>query len=164
MTGKADFTDEEWTRLKRSPFVAGMAISLSDPGGPIELAKETAATLKTVTNAAGHSDQSPLVAAIAGEVLAEAHAHKNPLKNFKPTGGATPAQAIVDELSACNAIVSEKASAEEADAYRAWLNEAAREAANAAKEGGFFGFHAVRVSEGEQRMLDTLAEVLVAPA
>ena len=50
MTGKADFTDEEWSRLKRSPFVAGMAISLSDPGGPIELAKETAATLKTVTN------------------------------------------------------------------------------------------------------------------
>jgi hypothetical protein len=44
MTGKADFTDEEWTRLKRAPFVAGMAIPLSDPGGPIELAKETAVT------------------------------------------------------------------------------------------------------------------------
>src|SRR5919109_3607898 len=28
VTGKADFTDEEWTRLKRAPFVAGMAISL----------------------------------------------------------------------------------------------------------------------------------------
>ena len=42
MTGKADFTEEEWTRLKRAPFVAGMAISLADPGGPIELAKETA--------------------------------------------------------------------------------------------------------------------------
>ena len=49
MTGKADFTEEEWTRLKRAPFVAGMAISLSDPGGPIELAKETAAALKTVS-------------------------------------------------------------------------------------------------------------------
>jgi hypothetical protein len=160
MTGKADFTDEEWTRLKRSPFVAGMAISLSDPGGPIELAKETAATLKTVTNAAGHSDQSPLVAAIAGEVLAEAHAHKNPLKDFKPKAG----QEILQELGACNAIVSGKATPEEADAYRAWLNEAAQEAANAAKEGGFFGFHAVRVSEGEQRMLDMLAEVLAPPA
>ena len=56
--------------------------------------------------------------------------------------------------------MTEKASAEEADAYRAWLKDAAQEAANAAKEGGFFGFHAVRVSEGEQRMLDKLAEVL----
>src|SRR5215213_2210128 len=53
MTGKTDFTDEEWARLKRAPFVAGMAISLADPGGPIEAVKETAATLKTVRAAEG---------------------------------------------------------------------------------------------------------------
>jgi DNA-directed RNA polymerase specialized sigma24 family protein len=41
---------------------------------------------------------------------------------------------------------------------------AAREAADAAKEGGFLGFHAQRVSEGEQRMLDQLAGVLGGPA
>ena len=49
MTGKADFTEEEWTRLKRAPFIAGMAISLADHGGPIELIKETAAALRVVT-------------------------------------------------------------------------------------------------------------------
>ena len=43
MTSKADFTDEEWARLKRAPFVAGMAISLADPGGPIEAFKESSA-------------------------------------------------------------------------------------------------------------------------
>jgi hypothetical protein len=32
MASTTDFTDEEWTRLKRAPFVAGMAISLADPG------------------------------------------------------------------------------------------------------------------------------------
>ena len=26
MTSKADFTDEEWARLKRAPLVAGIAI------------------------------------------------------------------------------------------------------------------------------------------
>jgi hypothetical protein len=36
------------------------------------------------------------------------------------------------------------------------------QAAEAAKEGGFMGFRAERVSEGEQRMLDKLAEVLSA--
>ena len=36
----------------------------------------------------------------------------------------------------------------------------AQEAANAAKEGGFMGFHAERVSEGEQRMLDSLRDTL----
>ena len=45
---------------------------------------------------------------------------------------------------------------------RAWLLEAAQSAANAAKEGGFMGFHAERVSEGEQRMLDSLAKALSA--
>ena len=39
MTDKAAFSEEEWTRLKRAPFVAGMGISFADPGGPIELAK-----------------------------------------------------------------------------------------------------------------------------
>jgi hypothetical protein len=163
MTGKTDFTEEEWTRLKRSPFVAGMAISLSDPGGPIELVKETAATLRTVTGPAARGDRGELVAAVAQEVAAEAKARKSPLRDFR-VKGALAGQEILEELAAVNAIVSAKASPEEAEAFRAWLKDAAQEAASAAKEGGFLGFHAVRVSEGEQRMLDKLAEALAPPA
>jgi hypothetical protein len=161
MTGKADFTDQEWTRLKRSPFIAGMAISLSDPGGPIELVKETAATLKTVA-AAEDGSRGELVARIATEAAADAKARKNPLGDFKAKG-ALAGQEILKELTAVNGIVTEKASAEDAAAYRSWLKDAAQEAAQAAKEGGFLGFHAVRVSEGEQRMLDELAEALAPP-
>jgi hypothetical protein len=161
MTGKANFTDEEWTRLKRAPFIAGMAISLSDPGGPIELVKETAATLKTVTGAASQG-RGGLVGTLAAEVAADGKARKNPLGDFKARG-ALAGQEILEELSAVNAIVSGK-SPEDADAYRAWLLEAAQEAAAAAKEGGFLGFHAVQVSEGEQRMLDKLADALGPPA
>ncbi len=153
MTDKAAFSEEEWARLKRAPFVAGMAISFADPGGPIELAKETAATLRTVL---GASDRGEFVGAVAREAEIDARAHHNPLKDYKPHA----VSEIVDELKAVNAIVTEKATAEEADSYRTWLKDAAREAANAAKEGGFFGFHAVRVSEGEQKMLDTLDETL----
>jgi hypothetical protein len=163
MTAKTDFTDEEWTRLKRAPFVAGMAISISDPGGPIELVKETSATLKTVTGAAQDGGRGELVSALAAELTEDAKARKNPLSDFK-VKGAMAVQQIVDELTAANALVSEKASPEDAEAYRSWLKDAATEAANAAKEGGFLGFHAVRVSEGEQRMLDKLGEVLASPA
>ena len=163
MSGKTDFTEEEWTRLKRSPFVAGMAISLSDPGGPIELVKETAATLRTVTGPAAQGGRGELVTAVAEEVAAEAKARKNPLSDFRAKG-ALAGQEILEELAAVNAIVSAKASPEDAEAFRAWLKDAAQEAANAAKEGGFLGFHAVRVSEGEQRMLDKLAEALAPPA
>ena len=41
MTAKADYTDEEWAALARSPIVAGFAITLADPGGPIEITKES---------------------------------------------------------------------------------------------------------------------------
>jgi hypothetical protein len=160
MTTKTDFSDEEWTRVKRAPFVAGMAISLADPGGPIEAFKETAATLKTVQGAEG---QDGLVGEAAREVVAESRERKNPLHDFKPRG-TLASQEIVDELAAANRIVSEKASPEEAAAYREWLKTAAQDAANAAKEGGFLGWHAERVSEGEQRMLDKLDEVLAPPA
>jgi hypothetical protein len=162
MATKADFTEEEWTRLKRGPFIAGMAISLADPGGPIEAIKETTATLKTVT-AADSGTRGAFVGALASEVTEEARHRKNPLAGFKPKG-ALAGQEILDELRAVNGIVTEKAASEEAEAYRGWLLEAAKESADAAKEGGFFGFHAERVSEGEQRMLDQLAGVLAAPA
>jgi hypothetical protein len=162
MTSKADFSDEEWTRLKRAPFVAGMAISLADPGGPIEAIKESAAALKVVRDAQS-SGRGDLVDALAGEVVAEAQQRKNPLSGFKPTRGAGAAVDILDELRDVNGIVTQKATDEEAAEVRRWLLDAAQASADAAKEGGFLGFHAERVSEGEQRMLDRLREVL-APA
>jgi hypothetical protein len=55
MTTKADFSADEWATLVRSPMVAGMAITLADPGGPIEVVKETSAIVKIVTSSS--SDQ-----------------------------------------------------------------------------------------------------------
>jgi hypothetical protein len=159
MTGKADFSEEEWTRLKRAPFVAGMAISLADPGGPIELVKETAATLKTVRDAAQSGGRGELIDALAREVVAEGG---NPLHDFRPKG-ALAGQEILEELGDANRVVSTKATPEEAAAFRDWLQTAAQEAANAAQEGGFMGFRAERVSEGEQQMLDKLSEALAPP-
>jgi hypothetical protein len=163
MTSKADFTDEDWTRLKRAPFVAGMAISLADPGGPIEAFHETKATLKTVLAAAEGDDHGDLVGELAREVTDDSRHHHNPLGGFKPKA-ATAGVEILDELRSVNGIASEKAAPEDAAAFRAWLIDAAQASANAAKEGGFMGWHAERVSAGEQRMLDNLREVLTAPA
>src|SRR5689334_17548716 len=115
MTSKADFTDEEWTRLKRAPFVAGMGITFADPGGPIEALKETSATLKSVTAAAERTDRGALVGALAREVADEARQRKNPLGGFKPSSGATAGVEILDELRDVNRILSDKASAEDAE-------------------------------------------------
>jgi hypothetical protein len=162
MTTKADFTDEEWTRLARAPLVAGMAISFADPGGPIEALKESMASLKTITEVAQTGGDGELVDTLAKDVTAKAKQRQNPLAGFKPRG-AMAGEEILDELRAVNGIVTEKATPEEAEAFRQWLLEAAERSANAAKEGGFLGFNAQRVSEGEQKMLDKLGEVLSAP-
>jgi hypothetical protein len=160
MTTKADFTDEEWVRLERAPMVAGMAISLADPGGPIEAVKESMAALKTVTEAAqAAGGRGELVDAVAQSFAEKARQRQSPLGDFKPRG-ALAGEQILEELRAVNGLLAEKATPEEAAAFREWLLTAAKRAAEAAKEGGFLGFNAQRVSEGEQQMLDKLGEVL----
>jgi hypothetical protein len=157
MTSKTDFTDSEWEVLLRAPMVAGMAITLADPGGPIEVVKETSAVLKFVTQESAARDD--VVGEVARAVRELAQQRKSPLADFKPRG-ATAAKDILDELARAQAIVTEKGTPAEAEAFRTWLVECAQRAADAAKEGGFMGFNAVRVSEGEQRMLDEVASSL----
>ena len=157
MTTKADFTDEEWARLERSPIVAGLAISLADPGGPIEAVKESVAALRTATEPP--SGGGELAEEVAKSVAEKAKNRQSPLGDFKPRG-ALAGEEILEELRAVNALLNEKATPEEAAGFREWLLTAAKRSADAAKEGGFLGFKAERVSEGEQKMLDKLGEVL----
>jgi hypothetical protein len=158
MTTKADFSENEWATLVRSPMVAGMAITLADPGGPIEVVKETSAVLKFATGSSSE-ERDDLVGELAREVRGLAEQRKNPIGDFKPRG-ALAGKEIVDEISRANEIVSAKASPEEAEAYRAWIMGCAQNAADAAKEGGFMGFHAERVSQGEKDMLEQLRSAL----
>jgi hypothetical protein len=153
MTSKQDFTDEEWTRIRRAPLVAGFAISLADPGGPIELAKETMASLRSATLP---PSQEELLASVALDVQALAQRKQNPLADFKPGSG----QLVLEELRGVNEIVTAKATPEEAEAFRRWLVAAAQAAADAAKEGGFMGFGGEQVSAGEQRMMEQVRTTL----
>jgi hypothetical protein len=160
VTTKTDFTEDEWTRVLRAPMVAGMAISMADPGGPIEATKETMATVRTATNP---PSREQLLTEVALELQAEVQQHHNPLKGFKPTGtGKSPGELVLDELRAVAGIVAAKATAEEAAAFGTWLVAAAQAAADAAKEGGFMGFHAVQVSEREQAMIDQVRAAVTA--
>ncbi len=157
MTTKSDFPEDEWTRIVRAPFVAGLAISLADPGGPIEAAKETMATIRSATNP---PSREQLVAEVALELQALTQQRHNPLKGYKPSGPGAPGEQIVEELEAVQALVAARATAEETAALGRWLVATAQAAADAAKDGGFMGFGAKQVSEGEQAMLDRLRSAL----
>jgi hypothetical protein len=157
MTTKSDFTEEEWSRITRAPLVAGMAISLADPGGPIEVARETIASIRSAT--VSPSDEELLLSA-ARDIQEMVQQRKNPMGDFKPTNAALAGQQILDDVRAVNEIVSAKATPEEAAAFRQWLLTSAQAAADAAKEGGFLGFGAEQVSQGERAMLEQLRSVL----
>jgi hypothetical protein len=153
MTSRQDFTDEEWARIRRAPLVAGVAISLADPGGPIEVAKESVASLRSATLP---PSQEELLAAVALDIQALTQQRQNPLGDFKPRSG----QQVLEELRTVNELVTAKATLQEAEAFRRWLVATAQAAADAAKEGGFMGFGAEQVSAGEKQMLDQVRAAL----
>jgi hypothetical protein len=152
MTTKGDFTEDEWVRLRRAPLVAGMAISLADPGGPIEMAKETMATVRSATNP---PSREQLLTEVALEIQGMTQQKQNPLSGYQLDKNAgAPGQQVLDELRDVQGIVAAKATPEESTAFGAWMLATAQAAADAAKEGGFMGFGAQQVSQGEKDMLD----------
>jgi len=153
VTTKSAFTEEEWVRVVRAPLVAGLAVSLADPGGPIEATKESVASLKSATNP---PSREQLLAEVALEVQSMAQERRNPLAGFKLAKERPPREQVLEELQATHRIVAAKATPEELDAFGTWLVAAAQSAADAAKEGGFMGIGAERVSEGEQAMLERI--------
>jgi hypothetical protein len=134
-----------------------LAITIADPGGPIEITKEGMATLRAATVP---PSQEELLAAVALDIQAMIQQRQNPAKSFKPKSSATAGAEVLDELRAVAAIVAAKATQEETEAFRGWLVRTAQAAADAAKEGGFMGFGAEQVSAGEQTMLDQIRGAL----
>jgi hypothetical protein len=151
MTTKSAFTEHEWSRIVRAPMMAGLAITVADPGGPIEAAKESMGAIRTTMNP---PSREQLLTEVALEVQAMGQQHNNPLRGYKPTGDRSVGDQVIEELQAVQEIVAAKATPDEAAAFGSWLIAAAQAAADAAKEGGFMGFHAQQVSEREQTMLD----------
>jgi hypothetical protein len=156
MSIKTDYTDEEWAALLRAPIVVGMAISIADPGGPIEVSKELIATLRAATTPESHD---PLVTAVSQEIAALAQERKNPAGDFKPRGPA-PGDEVLDEMRRVHEILLAKATPDEAKAFGRWLMTVAQATANREKEGGFLGIGGEQVSDREREMLSRLGTAL----
>ncbi|MDP9346634.1 MAG: hypothetical protein M3P44_13135 [Actinomycetota bacterium] len=163
MSTRADFTDEEWNRLGRAPLVAALAISIADPGGPIEVLRESGAALRTIAEAASDGRYGAFVTAVAADTAAKTKRRENPLGGFRPSGSEARDQ-ILDELRRVEALLVAKADETEADEFREWLRISAQRSAMAAREGGFLGIGGERVSEREQEMLGQLGEIFGTPS
>ncbi|MDX6326317.1 MAG: hypothetical protein QOK15_2671 [Nocardioidaceae bacterium] len=159
MTSKSDFAEEEWASLVQAPFLVGMVISLADPGGPIEATKETMGTVKSATQP---TTREQLLTDVALDVQQMVQAHTHPLKGYRPGATGDPRDEVLERLRAVRQLVLAKATPEEAAAFGSWLVEVGQTAAEAAKEGGFMGIGATRVSDREQAMLDRVREIVTA--
>ena len=117
MTTKADFTEEEWARLGRAPLVAGMAISLADPGGPIEAIKESSAAMQD--RARGRADRQ--LRRVRPGRRRETSPRRPSTARARWAASSPRAEnageEILDELRAVNALLVEKTTPEEPSSF-----------------------------------------------
>ena len=144
VTTKTAFTEEEWARVVRAPLVAGMAMSLADPGGPIEATKESVASLKSATNP---PSREQLLAEVALEVQSMAQARRNPLGGFKLTKDRPPREQLLEELEGAYRTVAAKGTSEELRGVRPVVGGSGA-GGSGRREGG--GIHGHRRSTRER--------------
>ena len=157
MTTKTDFSAEDWDALLAGPLAAGMYIIVSSPSvfGSI---KEITAMTKELAKAVTRPDNTELMRFMLAD-----YQDKETLKRVTPNvkGNAEEVKnALKALITKAVALLNEKATPEESAQIRAWMSELAVTTAEAAREGGFLGIGAVRVSDAEKRALVELAELL----
>jgi hypothetical protein len=155
MSGKADFSVDEWDLLRSSPLMASLLVVAASPSGPVGLIQESAAASKMIMQAAGTA-QTPLLKTLAEDVM-------QTMTIPKPPPGATPGQvqdAAAEILRRTSELLTRKATPEEANEVKAWLAKVAQATAEAAKEGGFLGFGGTLVSDQEKAALATVNSAL----
>jgi hypothetical protein len=159
MSGKTDYTPEEWIDLLSAPYMAGMLVVLADPnlGFFVEIGALTQAVMSTVSGS-----QNELLKAVAAEAVSRDNQDviKPRLEAFREeTDQTLLTAALQEEVVRVAGVVSRK-SPDDGSAFRKWLVYLAEQTAEGSKEGGFLGLSAVRVSEKETQALQSLRVAL----
>jgi hypothetical protein len=150
LTGKADFTEEEWTLLSEGPTSAGMIVIAADRGGSI---RETFSMAKAYAEARREHGASQVLDDIVGE---------KPKVDKERAGSPEELKAhLLIEIQDAMELLRKKATPEEAEEYRKFVLAVANRVAEARKE-GFMGLSGERVSEPEHQALDAITKALEA--
>jgi hypothetical protein len=150
VTGKADFNAEEWAVVVEAPVLAGLRVVSAERGGTI---RESVAIGKVYSAARKAQDRS--------ELLDELLASPPGVDPKRLQGEGDLASTTLDRVRAALRILSEKGSPEDVDAYKKFVMDVARAAAEAHKEGGFIGIGGKQISPKEQEALDEISAATV---
>jgi hypothetical protein len=140
MTGKSNFTPDEWKVLLQSVMAAGIAITAVEPSGLWGLLKESFAGGTELAKAKTDPGTNALIKAVVDDFsTAEGSAARDALKaKFKDSKPAQIKNKCIEVLRETAAIVDAKAPSDSA-AYKRWLQQISQHVAEAANEGGFLG-------------------------
>ena len=148
MTGKADFSEEEWKQVLEGPTSAGMVVIVSDRGGSI---RETFSMAKVYAEARQQHGDSQLLDEI---VAAKPEMDK--------TRASSPEQLKANALQNVQTAVGlleGKATDEEVAEFKQFVLTLANHVAEARKE-GFMGFTGERVSDAERAAIGEIESAL----
>jgi hypothetical protein len=148
LTGKADFTEEEWKTVLEAPPSAGLLVIASDRGGSI---RETFSMAKAYTEARQQHGESELLDAVVGAKPEMDHTRYHSPEELK--------QACLKHLSDAVALLGDKATPEEVDEYKKFIVGLANRVAEARKE-GFMGLSGERVSDDERGAIQEIEAAL----
>lgn len=141
MTGKADFTEEEWTLLREAPTSAGMLVIQADRGGTF---RETFSMAKAYTEARKEHGASQLLDDIVSQKPQVDRTHVSSQEELR----ANLLQHIRDAI----ALLEQKATPEELAEYRGFVMKVANRVAEAHREGD------EQVSEPESQAIAEISE------
>ncbi|WP_216592622.1 hypothetical protein [Verrucosispora sioxanthis] len=145
------FSDEEWGLLVGLPQSVLTAASAAESDGTKATMAEGAAGLETISG--GRESASPLVAAVAGEIVTRV--------GDPEAGEEMPyAEDVLGRAKEASALLAAKVDEGEAGAYRHWLVEIADQVVGAASTGGVLGLGGTEVSPSERRFRDRLSQIL----
>jgi len=121
MTGKADFTEEEWELVREGPPAAGMVALTASRGGSF---RESWALAKTYTEARKEQGESELLDALVAEKPATKRYHS--AEEQEREGLGRPGEAV--------ALLEQKATPGEVEDYKRFTLEVAERVGAAHKE------------------------------
>jgi hypothetical protein len=148
MTGKADFTEEEWKVVLEAPPSAGLVVILSDRGGSI---RETFSMAKAYTEARQQHGES--------ELLDQIVAAKPETDRTRAGSPEELKQHNLDNVRQAVTVLKGKASDEEVAEYKKFILGLAERVAEARKE-GFLGLSGERVSDDERAAISEIEAAL----
>jgi hypothetical protein len=147
MTGKADFSEEEWELLVEGPPTAGMVVATASRGGTF---RESFSIAKGYTEARQQRGASELLDDIASaKPKVDRGGHHSPEE---------VRQHALQHLRDAVKLLEEKASPEEVEDYRRFVLALVERVAGAHEEGG------QQVSDAERATIEEIASALGAAA